>query len=135
MRNPFRKQRISGSEFKKQQERILTLHRKWEFSLGLNNWAITYEYWRDPLKEVPKGSSFGTAALTETQWEYMQAIIQFDLGMTASMDDSTLERLFVHEVCHVLLAEAVCDGIDRGHKERVVETLARAFISVRENAA
>ncbi|KKL89323.1 hypothetical protein LCGC14_1915860 [marine sediment metagenome] len=68
----------------------------------------------------------------------MVATVAFNISALKELDDHDLEVVVVHEMCHVLVNEM---RADRGgepthgsvaHEERVVSTLAQAFLTVRD---
>ena len=47
---------------------------------------------------------FKISAVTEVRWNYDQAKVKWYLPSIARHDDAELERILVHELCHVVLA-------------------------------
>lgn len=69
------------------------------------------------------------------QWEYLQAKVAINVPEVARMNDDKLERVLVHELCHILVAEMRGDpDVCSDHEERTVTQLAKAFIWTRDRA-
>lgn len=75
----------------------------WIKRLNLSHWEIEQiflnSYYGDDGDE-----DFKVTAITETRWQYMQAKIKWYLPSAIRHDDETLEKVLVHELCHVLLS-------------------------------
>ena len=54
------------------------------------------------------------------------------VALSENENDKDLENAFVHECMHILVREMREDTENINHEERVCETLARAFVWVRE---
>ena len=102
-----------------------------------DGWQITWEFFNEPLDDgdyKPGSGKFISAlASTTADWRYLEATIRFDLRQIAEYTDEQIERVFVHECCHVLLSETRAgrdvtapEWLD--HEERVASTLANAFL-------
>lgn len=133
---------MTDKEFAKEKARIERLADKWLQPLGLPWWSVKIEYSRETIDRRTDGRC--CVAQTMVDWHYLQATITFDMQAVADETDEDLERYFVHECCHILInemrewapeqleAEKAADAIK--HEERVVTTLASAFIWTDEAA-
>lgn len=131
---------MNDLEFEAQKERVRRVYDRWDQPLGLKWWRITQEWCRDlsGFEGESNGHvNFTPLARTSASWEYMIATISFNLVGIADIDDEALERVVVHEMCHVLVREMRDDYGGHAthdtpaHEERVVSSLAQAFIWVR----
>lgn len=123
--------------FKRQRARCQRVIGEWLQPLGLLWWETTINYYDDPA-EFPGGAGSGdshVAARVWAQWEYLQATVAINVPEVARMDDDRLERVLVHELCHILVAEMRADpDVCTDHEERTVTQLAKAFIWTRDRA-
>lgn len=132
---------MNDEEFEKQCDRIRSLSEKWCDVLGLGQWTLHLHFEREA---APFGGTDGKAtirtplALTDTDWEYMQASIAWNIPMLPHTSDDQLEMIFVHEMCHVLVNEMRADGDgstshkdDLPHEERVCTLVAKALLAAR----
>lgn len=125
---------MTDQEYRKQKKRVRKLIEKWHAALGLRWWRIDYNFYRECLPDHPEA-----VALCTVHWEYKEADIDFCLPKCAELADDRLEYMYVHECCHVLVAEMrewAGDGdrscpVRQRHEERVVTDLASAFLWVR----
>ena len=122
----------------KTKERIRKILGPWLDELGLKWWTVHIIY--DALKRDGSPKCAGTA---DVDWQYMEASITFHLPKLLDEKDDELEQVVLHELMHILVHEmrewardAGPDGYDRcrAHEERVVTTLTKAFIWVRDAA-
>lgn len=125
---------LTDKEYREQRTRIRKLVKKWRVPLGLTHWNFDTEYCRVPMGEV---DGFRRVATASVKWEYLDALLSFNMLEIRDMDDDRLEEVFVHECCHVLINEM--REWDNGsveakirHEERVVCTLTNAFLWVRK---
>lgn len=137
---------MTDAEYEAQRERVKPLFEKWAHALGLAWWSLTLEYEREEDAAPVRGTEFhtgkwGRAMSTNVDWRYARGTITAYMPMVKTLSDEELERTVVHELCHVFLNETrtadKADWLD--HEERVAETLAKAFLwlrdSVREEVA
>lgn len=117
---------MTDKEYKRQIKRLRKLDKKWIRPIGLGWWRIKTIYQRVPFTE----GDIGALAKTETQWEYLQATITWDMNEVERTSDDYLEYAFVHELCHVFLNEMHAEGVL--HEERVATSLAHALRWARE---
>ncbi len=144
---------LTDAEFLKEKRRMDKLRSKWMPILGLTEaacWDITLIYHRaSPISEERGGehiqvnsaagygwSCFGKASVL---WQYKRATLRFDLRDMQGHSDDFAENVFVHECCHVLVAEmrewclneSMDSDLSAGclkHEEHVVTNMASAFI-------
>lgn len=118
--------------FDRQRDRALAQFLAWQTMLGLRWWRIEYN-WHDTGSSLFEREAGTTCyATTTTQWEYLRAQIDINTPALRHQDDDDLEYTVVHELCHVLVAEMRGTDWNRQHEERVVTTLAKAFLWVRD---
>lgn len=133
---------VNEESFAAQKERVRAVFDRWRNVLGLDEWHVTLNY-RDG--EFVKGDGSPSAlalGLTNVDWEYRRATIDFRCDLMTEQDDDELEYCVVHEAMHVLLngqravreansAGAVYVEYERLFEEHTATTLARAFIRAR----
>ncbi len=105
----------------KLEKRITRLTAEWKKKLGLGDWTLHVSF------EGSRGD-MARACVLERHWEYRFAVIEFYTDTCKNDDD--LETHVVHELLHCVLAEMECKR--RKHEERVVTTLAEAFIELKK---
>lgn len=126
---------MTDDEYKAQQERIRALDDKWHAVIA-PGWVITHEYVREGF-EVNGAPNNSAVATTHVDWPYIHAMISWNMPAVLREDDDGLDHIMVHELGHVLAAEArEWDDGNRNaslqHEERVVEQMARAIERARE---
>ena len=123
--------------FKRHRARCQRIIRDWLQPLGLLWWQVDTLYYDDPA-EFPGGAGHGDSHIVArvwAQWEYLTAKIAINVPEVAQMDDDKLERVLVHELCHILVSEMRADpDACTDHEERTVTQLANAFIWTRDRA-
>ena len=67
------------------------------------HWDIEHVF-IDSYYDDSSGEDFKVTAITESRWQYMQARIKWYLPSAVRHDNDVLEKVLVHELCHVLLA-------------------------------
>lgn len=105
----------------KLEKHIVKLTAKWKKRLGLADWTLYTSF------EKTRGDTT-RACVLERHWEYRYAVIEFYTD--TCKNDEDLERHVVHELLHCVLAEL--ESKRKKHEERVVVTLADAFIHLAE---
>lgn len=134
---------MTDKDFNREHARVDKLLKIWTAQLGLRWWKIHARFHRsgDRMDARKDDDGYCTVARTTVQWQYLTAHIDWDLSQLVGCADEKVESYVVHELCHVLVRELRCDGGPSehrteivNHEERVVTTLASAFIWTR-NAA
>lgn len=74
---------------------------EWAPRVGLGSWEIDLVFLDE--YESPARDDYATTATTQGRWQYEQAKIAFYLPVAAGKARWQLERVMVHELCHVLL--------------------------------
>lgn len=101
----------------------------WVYRLGLKWWEVTINYISD-AQEIIKMFRIAedeiVVARTFADWRYATCNIYFNLPTLKSLSVRDVEKVIIHELCHVLINEMREGGID--HEERVVTTLTKAFL-------
>lgn len=75
----------------------------WQARMGLTHWEIE-QVFLDSFYGDDGEEDFKVTAITESRWQYMQARIKWYLPSAVRHSDDELEKVLVHELCHVLLA-------------------------------
>jgi len=115
--------------FKRTRRHIQSLLDTWLTQLGLKWWSIEVRYY-DSEKGFRKADGRAVAMRVTSDWRYMSLCIDVNTPACARQTDDDLERIVVHELSHALVNEMREGGID--HEERVVTTLTKAFMWVRD---
>lgn len=71
--------------------------------MGLSHWDIDHVF-LDCFYEGDVGDDFKVTAVTECRWQYLSAKIKWYLPSAIRHDRTTLDKILVHELCHVLLS-------------------------------
>lgn len=102
---------------------------KWIKALGLGWWNIEVHYYDVPgeivrlFRQIDNGDV--VPAFVDTNWMYGTAKISVNLPAFEDMEPKQVERIVVHELCHVLVNE-MREG-ELHHEERVVTGLTNAI--------
>jgi hypothetical protein len=109
----------------------------WTEQLGLRWWDITVHYYRNPSEILDNfisnvDSNTLVPAFVNTYWQYGSAAIYINLPEFVGMEEEHIEKIVVHELCHVLINEMREGKLH--HEERVATILQKAFMWVREYA-
>lgn len=75
----------------------------WQTRLGLNHWDITHTYLETYYGEE-HNEDHKVTATTNAQWQYMDANIKWYLPAAIQHNETTIEKILVHELVHVLLS-------------------------------
>ncbi len=127
---------MKDAEYEDLKARILALIDYWQARLGLKWWRIYHTFVRDTGEFRTDGERAPeTAANCSADWRYLEAHISYNMLKCLDLDPDELEYIIVHEYCHVLVNETRDPADLKGfipHEERVVTTLAKAFIWTRD---
>lgn len=103
----------------------------WLTQLGLKWWKVTILY-IDDIDTIHSHFSEDVVMKCWADWRYMTATIEVNLLKLRTLESKQeIESVIVHELCHILVNEMREDGID--HEERVVTTLQKAFMWIRDS--
>ena len=117
---------ITDAQFDEQQERIRALMRKWQFNMALNYWDIDHHYAQSKADMVKEHED--ALAVCHADPQYLYASITWNMDAVKETSDERLERIFVHELMHIHLAEMRGeDGVTQ-QEERVATELALSFV-------
>lgn len=109
---------------------------KWIPRLGLAWWDLQIIYYDDPQEIINRfriiESGEMVPATVTAQWMYADAKISINLPAFEYIEDADIERVVVHELCHILVNE-MREG-ELHHEERVVTQLTKAFFWVADAA-
>ena len=72
----------------------------WHTRLGLNHWEIEHTF----LDNYYDTEEHKVTATTHAQWQYLDATIKWYLPSAVRHNDTTLEKILIHELVHVLLS-------------------------------
>lgn len=133
---------MNDAEYEEQKARIIALEQRWFGVLGLAAWKINTEFIRGDFTSDGQPAP-ETLATAKTHSQYMLATISWNMPIVPDHDDRELERVFLHEMMHVLVNEmrpsrednAVNRALteeDAWHEERVCTMLGNAFLWTRE---
>lgn len=114
---------MTDAEYAQQKARVEALIEKWAAPLGILWWDVDYHWHRLKDEDSP-----GCAASATTQWQYIQARVNWYLPTIADLSDKDLERAVVHEHLHILVDEMAPEGSMTPGEERVCSALAKAFV-------
>lgn len=121
--------------YRKARARIQRLADKWIGPLGLKWWTIEQCYYDSSDEYAAALDCDGESAVATCvcDWRYRTARISFNLPLWKALTDVEAEHNYVHELCHLFLAELQHETDDRqGHIERTCQTLADAFLWVQQ---
>ena len=107
---------------------ITRLFEIWTYRLGLRWWTVNtiYHKGKEARKFFSAGDDETVLARTFSDWRYSMANIHINTPAFGNMTDNEIERVVVHELCHVLVNEMREGEIH--HEERVVTGLQKAFL-------
>lgn len=111
-----------------QKERIQRAFDKWIPRLGLSWWDIEVDYYDDPgeiVEQFRSDDGHLVPALVDVLWMYATAKVSVNLPAFDDMPPAKVERIIVHELCHILVNE-MREG-ELHHEERVVTGLTKAI--------
>jgi hypothetical protein len=95
---------MTDKEFAIQKSRIQKLKKKWHNSLGLLWWKVDYVYYRDEKIDGEHcEAGWSVTANCSVKWEYRDAKIRFDMQSVSGLTDEELEKVYVHECCHIIV--------------------------------
>lgn len=121
---------MNDEEFERQKERIQALREKWVGPLGLKWWCTNWKYDRGDIADSDGYGNYPVAHC-RADWRYLEATIEWSLPRVVNLSDQELENVLVHELMHIFVNE-MREGKLK-HEERVCETLARAFVWLRDD--
>ena len=137
---------LNDAEFEKQRQRIIKLRDRWSDNLGLGRWEITQVFNRDTeqMKDADNSPDPKALAMTRTRWMYLTATVQWNMQHLDEYSDQELERIYVHEMMHILVnemrpwivddegkADDMAARVSLFAEERVCTQLAQAFLWVK----
>lgn len=114
---------MTDKDFEKQKNRIRKYTNKWRSLLGLWIWTGNIGFSEDRKK----GEAEGTEALADVyaDWKYLDYDITFYLPCFVKKTEKDVERVVIHEMCHILVNEMREEGLK--HEERVVSGLTNVL--------
>ncbi len=121
---------MKDKEWNQKKNKIAKILRTWIKDFGLRWYNIDIEYKAGDAPE--RGNEYKCVAQVTSKWMYRDATITIWLEELPYHDEERLERLLVHELCHILVEQMRPEEGVTDNEECVVEGLARAFMWVRE---
>lgn len=118
--------------WRKQRNRVRALYERWKNILALYEWDLPTTYESGPMV-IDGAENAEAAACASVRWQYRSATLRFNVEECAKMDDDELERCYVHECMHVLLAEMREKDHELKHEERSATMLAWALVRARKD--
>jgi len=106
-------------------KKIKEIFERWTYLLGLRWWDISLTFSKEK-SYFYKDDGSRILAKTWSDWRYMKATILINYREIKLLDPEEIEKIIIHELCHVLVNE-MREG-DISHEERVVTTLTKAFL-------
>jgi len=126
---------MDDAEAERQQARIDAFAEHWVHVLGLAHWRIRFIYEREYILDDDKNPDDKALARCTAAWEYMDALIVWNLTLVKTTPDDQLEMIVCHEFMHIMLSEMSRrrkrTEAERLHEEHTATLLAKAFIWVR----
>lgn len=123
---------MNDKEFQSAKLRVGTLFKKWIKDLGLGWYQIDINY---KMGDAPdRGDGYICCMNVVSRWMYRTATINVWIEEVPE-DDWKLEKMVVHELCHILvepMREPETGANDL--EEMVVEGLARSFLWAEQGA-
>lgn len=132
---------INDETYEKHKARVRGFLDAWREPLGVDQWRIRLEWYREPIP----GANEKAVMTCTAEWRYLEAHLEISLTNVDKhmQDDDELEECVVHELCHMLVSEMqpqwsgyiepkeLETNLALPHEERVCTILARAFLRVR----
>jgi|ERR1044072_1486593 hypothetical protein len=128
---------MTDKQYSQQKKRVGSLIDKWKGPLGIG-WYHVKLVWSRAYSE----DNVRVMAVTETTWQYRQAVITWYLPtVLEETDEDFLESVVVHELCHILLAPLAAAAGENDTKgdsmdvhEYATECVAQALIHTRNSS-
>lgn len=95
---------------------------RWTYMVEHYGWKWTV-YYHDSGEDMPADSSPECAAITTSDFKYLEAVIHVNLKRCEDMDEAQIEYICVHELVH-LLVSPLCESSEDTPKEYTVTTIA-----------
>ena len=89
-------------EEQKARKFILATAKRLKVKMGLGLWKIDVEYLSAIENELP---NCATVAQCTPIWQYLTATIEINMKEFCLLTEEEQERVLIHELCHVLVAE------------------------------
>lgn len=124
---------MPAEEYERIHSVLAPLFEWWISYLGLKWWDVVVCYYDDSLTYY-KATDCAGQMVTHAQWEYMHATVSVNAPRCVGFTDDELERMVVHELCHILVSEMHAEDTTnetRRHEERTVSMMTKAFLFVR----
>jgi hypothetical protein len=98
---------------------------KWRGKLWLGMWRIENYYYDNLPKTEHSRDGADIVGSCHTDWRYLTADIDYGLKPMMTMTDNQIERIVLHELCHILVNQMESPSYD--NEERVVSHIATAW--------
>lgn len=116
---------MKDAEWEAKKKKVKALFDKWVKHLGLGWYEVDIN-WKAGDGE-DRGEGFIRCMEVRSRWMYRTATINVWLEEVPT-DEYKLERMVVHELCHILIEPMRIDNQCTDNEEYVAESLARAFL-------
>ncbi len=121
---------MNDKEFNALRSRIDKIAKWWIKQSGLGWWKISLVYDRDTTPQGDGTGDYHLAATCSAKWQYLDATLTFNMQAFTETSSKNLEKTIVHELMHIFVNEMREKGTL--HEERVVTSLAKGFIWIRD---
>jgi hypothetical protein len=101
---------------------------KWIYRFGLRWWDVHVVFIDEPddiIKTFGGPDENLVLASTHVDWRYSLAFVDVNLPALMKLSEDAIERVVVHELCHVLINEMRERAVH--HEERVATQLTKAI--------
>lgn len=116
---------MAKDRLSKHERRVVDLALKYGAAMNLGNWDIHIKF----PKPFPNDHGPDCYAFTAADWEYEQAIINFNSAKTKDASDIILHETIVHELVHCWLdCLTPKDNAGSGQLERITTQISRALV-------
>jgi hypothetical protein len=116
---------------KKETKKLIVKYLDW----WVQNTGLAYQKVKAVFVDFWEGG-MSCDAMCESNWQYMDSMITFNLTHMQGLSKEQIEETVVHELMHIFLNEMRADECTEGieHEERVASSLQKAFMWVRDAA-
>jgi len=116
---------------KKKTEKLVKKYLKyWNNVYGDNEWRI--DVYHIDEKEVNPKTGRVLAAGCNANWQYKEAVLNFNINVLSKMEDWEVEETVLHELMHVFVNPMSRKPFSK-KEDFVVTTLARLFMRTKYN--
>lgn len=120
---------MTDKDFRTQRARVCAIIEKWIPVVGLNDWEVAHNFWREPNEHNDNDPL--ALATANSSWFYKRVSFHWYLPVVKSVDDNwALERHIVHELCHPLIdpLHIKSEDFDMDRLEFVTQAVADSLL-------